>query len=344
VRFRRGGPGRSQPVDAARVEAAFRRAFGALLDDDFDDAEAALAELVRDDSTQLEVYLALGQLYRRRGEISRAIRVHQNLLLRNDLVPAHRERALRGLARDFVKGGFLTRAITAYEELCDRVPRDPEALAALARLRADARDFDGALDAQRRLARATGQDGRRAEAQLWLERGQSARAEGRSDEARRALAKCVRRDPGLAEAWLCLGELEAERGKPKKALAAFERALAADRGVADRVHPRLEATLATLGRPAELETRLRAHVAADPGDTGARLALARTLAARGEADAALAELEPLLEREPERLELHAARARVLLAEGRDAEASKALAELLDALERQGALVAREALE
>jgi lipopolysaccharide biosynthesis regulator YciM len=331
-------------VDPARVEDAFRRALGALLDDDFAGAEAPLAELVRDDSTQIEVYLALGQLYRRRGEISRAIRVHQNLLLRSDLALEHRERALRGLARDFRKGGFLTRAISAYEELRDRSPRDAEALAALARLRADARDFEGALDAQRRLARVTGEDGRAAEARLWLERSEAASAEGRTDEARRALAKCLRRDRGLAGAWLRLGELEAERGKPKKALAAWQKALAADRSVAARVYPRLEATLAALGRPGQFERELRAYLAAHAEDAEVRLVLARSLAARGDAGAALAELDQLLEREPERLDAHAARARVLLAEGREAEAAKALAELLDVLERQGTLLAREVLE
>ena len=344
MRFRRGGPGRSQTLDPGRVEAAFRDALGALLEEDLAGAEPPLAELVRSDSTQIEAYLALGQLYRRRGEISRAIRIHQNQLLRSDLAPAHRERALRGLARDFRKGGFLTRAISAYEELRDRSPRDAEALAALARLRADARDFDGALDAQRALARLTRTDGRPAEAQLWLEKAEAAQAEGRSDEARRALAKCLRLDASLAAAWLRLGELEAERGKSKKALAAWQRALAVDRRVGARVYPRLEATFAALGRPREFESTLRAHLAAYAEDAVARLALARSLAARGDADAALAELDVLLEREPERLDAHAARARMLLAEGRDAEATKALAELLDVLERQGALVEREALE
>jgi lipopolysaccharide assembly protein B len=298
MRFRRGGPGRSTKVDVARVEQAFRLALGAVLDDEPDRAEEALAAVVQEDSTQVEVYLALGQLYRRRGEIGRAIRIHQNLLLRRDLAAEHRERALRGLARDFRKGGFLQRAIAAFEELRDRRPRDPEALAALARLRADVRDFDAAFDAQRRLARATREDGH---------------------------------------------ALEAERGKPKKALAAWKRALAADRRMAARVYPRLEVAWAALGRAREFETALRAELSLRPEDAEARLALARTLAARGEGEAALAELDVLFEREPERIDAHAARARILLGAGRDAEAAKALAELLDVLERQGVLVTREVL-
>jgi len=342
MRFRRGGSGRIGR-GGVRPEVAFRDALRCVLDDDLEGAERVLAEVVREDSTQIEVYLALGQLYRRHGEIGRAIRIHQNLLLRNDLASAHRERALRGLARDFRKGGFLTRAISAYEELRDRDPRDREALAALARLRADVRDVDGALEAQRQLSRATGEDGRAEEARLWLEKSEAAHAEGRSDEARRALKKALRRDGGLAPAWVRLGELEAERGKNGRALAAWRKALELDRRLGVEIYPRLEAAFAAVGQPRQFEVELRAYLVARPEDPQARLALARTLAARGEAGAALAELDGLLERDPERLDVHAARARVLLAEGREAEAAKALAELVDLLERQGALLPREGL-
>lgn len=343
MRFRRGGTGRSAPVGAERLEQAFRLALGALLDDDPERAEQALAAVVQQDSSQVEVYLALGQLYRRRGEIGRAIRIHQNLLLRGDLDAAHRERALRGLARDFKRGGFLTRAISAYEELRDRRPADPEALAELMRLRADVRDFDAAFEAQRRLRRATRSDGRADEARLWYEQSEALAAEGKGDAARRALARCLRRDPAHARAWLQLGELEAERGKPKKALAAWKRALAADRRLAARLYPRIESAFAALGRARDFELLLRAELGERPEDAQARLALARMLAAQGRGEQALTELAALFEREPDRLEAHAARARVLLGEGREAEAAKALAELLDTLERQGALVAREDL-
>jgi lipopolysaccharide biosynthesis regulator YciM len=343
MRFRRGGPGRTTKVDGARVEQAFSLALSALLEDDPERAEQALAAVVQQDSTQIEVYLVLGQLYRRRGEIGRAIRIHQNLLLRSDLAWENRERALRGLARDFRKGGFLQRALSAYEELRDHRPRDPEALSALARLRADVRDFDAAFDAQRRLARSTGVYDRGSEARLWLEKSEALAAEGRSDEARRALAKCLRCNPELTQAWERLAELEAERGKNKKALAAWQKALALDRRVAARVYPRLEASWAALGRARQFELELRKELSLRPEHGETRLALSRVLAARGEVEAALAELEALFEREPERLDAHAARARVLLGAGREAEAAKALAELLDLLERQGALLPREEL-
>jgi cytochrome c-type biogenesis protein CcmH/NrfG len=113
--------------------------------------------------------------------------------------------------------------------------------------------------------------------------------------------------------------------------------------VAARVYPQLEASWQALGRMPKFEQELRAALQEHPEDLEPRLALARLLAGRGDADGALLELDAALERQPEQLAAHAARARVLVSEGREAEASKALVELLDLLERQGALVAREEL-
>ena len=72
-------------------------------------------------STAVEAHLALGRLYRMRGEVGRAIRVHQNLLLRSDLAREHMQTALEDLAEDFRQGGFLQRAIASYEEVLARL-------------------------------------------------------------------------------------------------------------------------------------------------------------------------------------------------------------------------------
>jgi predicted Zn-dependent protease len=120
--------------------------------------------------------------------------------------------------------------------------------------------------------------------------------------------------------------------------------VAVDRRVAPEVYAQLEASYAAVGRPREFETLLRGLIAERPADLPLRLALVRTLAARGDVDAALAEADEALARDGEDLGAHAARAHVLLRAGRDAEAVKALEELLAALERQGLLGAREPLE
>jgi len=138
----------------------------------------------------------------------------------------------------------------------DRHPRDTTALAALVRLHADVRQFPRAIELAKRLARDEGRDERADEARLLAESAAAAHAEGRTDDARRALAKALRRDPQAAAAWVELGALEAERGRPKRALAAWRKVPGIDRRRAEQVYPRLEATFAALGRTREFESGL----------------------------------------------------------------------------------------
>jgi lipopolysaccharide biosynthesis regulator YciM len=323
------------------VETALRRALRCVLEGDLDAAEDLLSRAVRIDSDQIDAYLSLARLYRLRGEIARAVRIHQNILLRTDIRPDQRDEALLGLGGDFRKGGFLQRAIAAYEELLARRPGHHDALRALVRLRADVRDHRRALELQRQLARSEGRDGRPEEARLLVEMAETAHDEGRSDDERRALRRALRRDPRCARAWILLGAWEAERGRSKRALAAWRKVPEIDRRSGAEVYPRLEAAYAALGRARDFEEFLRQLIEVRSGDLDARLALARSLSARGDADAAVAEVRSVLDREAENLQAHAALSRVLLAAGREAEAIKELGELVDVLERGGALERRE---
>lgn len=331
--------GRQTPRDA---DDAARAALLAVLDRDHERAEALLCEAVQLDSSGVEPYLALARFYRMRGEIGRAIRVHQNLLLRRDLDPGQTVTAMADLAADFRQGGFLQRAIASYEEVLARDPRHLPSLRALVSLLGDARDHPRALEMQRRLARLDASCLPADEARLRVDMAEAAMAEGKSDEARRAVRKALRVSPQSVRGWLVLGALEAERGRSKAALAAWSRIPRLDRRSGALVYPRIQSAYAALDRARDFETYLRELLAEREDDSHARLALARAIAERGDTDEALAELQRLLEREPENLEARGVLGRLLLAERRDAEATKAYAELLDVLERRGLLRAERA--
>jgi lipopolysaccharide biosynthesis regulator YciM len=334
-----GGDARA-PRDA---DTALESALLAVLDRDLDRAEAMLAAAVRLAPGDDVAYLALARLYRTRGEIGRAIRIHQNLLLRHDAGSRLGRIAMADLGADFAQGGFLRRAIASYEQALAQEPKHPVCLRELVRLLADAREFPRAIELARRLARVEGRDAAAPEAALRVAMAEAARAEGRSEEARKAVKRALRQDPRSVRAWIVLGELEAERGRARPALAAWLRVPELDRRAGPLVYPQLEATYAALGRTREFETCLRGLLATRPDDRGARLALARSLAARGDAEPALAELASLLERDPDDLEARATLGRILLGEARGAEVAKAHAELIEALDRQGLLRARESL-
>jgi lipopolysaccharide biosynthesis regulator YciM len=206
------------------VDAAIRRALHAVLDHDLDAAETLLADAARSDGDAVDAYLALASLYRQRGEIGRAIHLHQNLLLRRDLDADARFQALVGLADDFREGGFLRRAIAAYEEVLVHQPRHTRALRALVRLLVGVREPRRAIPLARRLARIEGTKAALAEAGLWVDLAESERAEGRTQVARKALRRSLRADPENVRAWM---RRRASRGTPRPTRSRVPRAAGA---------------------------------------------------------------------------------------------------------------------
>jgi lipopolysaccharide biosynthesis regulator YciM len=332
--LRRKGPPAPSDRDLA---VTFRRALLAVLDGDYEAAESRIAEAVKADSEDVEPYRALARLYRLRGEIGRAIRIHQNLLLRRDLLPEQRNAVLAELAADFHQGGFLKRAIASYQEVLEHDSRNREALEALAELHAEARDYPAAIAAVGRLARLDRRQDPAGEARLWTRLAESEYREGRHDAARKCVKRALRRDPTNADARVLLGQIEAERGRNKAALAAW-RAVAEQGGTrAAEVHPKVEASFASLGRSRDYESFLRELLGRRADDDVARTALASTLASRGETDRAVLELRRVLDTHPHGVDARIALGRLLLAAGRDAEALKEYGELIEWL------VAREGL-
>ncbi len=327
--FRGGNARAPRTVDAAMQEALL-----AVLDRDLDRAEQQLTSAVRVDSSSVETYLALARLYRMRGEIGRAIRIHQNLLLRPDLHPTQRRVALADLAADFQQGGFLRRAIASHREVLAHDPRHVPSLRALVGMLSSLRDYPSALEFQRRLARLERRKGGAEAAALLVKMAEAAREEGRSDAARRALKQALRKDRACARAWRLLGELESARGRTKSAVSAWRRAAELDRREAASVFPRLEAAFSALGRSPDYLSFLRERIEEQPDAGAARVALARTLAAGGETDAAIAELRTRLDQRADDLEARCTLARILLAAHRDPDAIKEYAELVEVLARE----------
>jgi lipopolysaccharide assembly protein B len=143
----------------------------------------------------IETHFALGALYRRRGEVERAIRIHQNLLARESLAPEHREQALLALAQDYLRAGLLDRAESLFQQVSE-VPRlRASALAALRGVYERQHEWQAALDTYRRLARIKAAPPKRVAAHylcelaaLALERGEIRAARGLLREAREETA------------------------------------------------------------------------------------------------------------------------------------------------------------
>ena len=312
-----------------------------VLDQNLDRAEEALIRAVRSDADGIESYLALARLYCIRGEIGRAIRVHQNLLLREDLRKEQRLTALADLGADFRQGGFEDRAIACYEDVILDDKRDLKSLRALVQLYAQTGRYSRAIEYSRRLARLEGSERGDEEARLYAEMAKAQYAEGHHDDARRSTKKALRCNKRCVAAWVLLGDLEAERSRAKAALAAWSQVPRLDRASGPLVYARLEATYAALGRPRDFEAFVRGLLEEQPKDSSARRALANVLSARGDIDASISELNLLLGVDSDDLETRAALGQILLSERRVSEAAHEYGLMIAALSRRGLLGGEE---
>ena len=329
--------GRNKPtVDTRRagsVEAAFRRSLRAAVAGDWETAETWLERIVEADTSDLDAYHALARLYRERGDIGRAIRMHQNLLLRADLGRTQKAAARLELARDFDAGGFAERAAAGYEEVLGEQPRNAEALERRLALCLALREYDRGLALVKRYRRVDRDEAGRVERSLLLAMARAQADEGDADAARGTLKRCLRRDKTCAEAWSRLGELEAEKGRDAKAIDAWRRAVEAEPGRAGELLPRIEAGYSARKKPAEYEKFLRARLEVRPADAALHVALSRALKARGEAAEAIEVLARAIESVPSAVSLRVELGRQLLEAGQEREAQKAYSALLDALDQ-----------
>jgi lipopolysaccharide biosynthesis regulator YciM len=191
-----------------------------LLNEQQDQAIDAFIEAVRYDPDTTELHFALGNLFRRRGEIDRAVRVHEHLAGRGDLSPTLRTRAQRALAQDFMKAGLFDRAEAAWTALVGS-SYDTEAQLALLSLYERSRDWEQAAQVARRLE-GSGQGSFASRiAHYECERAEELDAAGRGDEATAALARAQAAAPGSPRPGVLAGQRLQRQGDAAGALRAW---------------------------------------------------------------------------------------------------------------------------
>lgn len=128
-----------------------------LLNEQTDQALEHFLKMVRVDDKTIETHFALGSLFRRRGEVDRAIRIHQNIIARPDLAAEQRDQALFSLAKDYLKAGLLDRAENLFVRLSQGSRYQVEALEQLCRIYELEREWERAIDAGQKLEVLSGE-------------------------------------------------------------------------------------------------------------------------------------------------------------------------------------------
>jgi lipopolysaccharide biosynthesis regulator YciM len=223
---RRGGKLHSES-QVSRLSTTYFRGLNYLLNEQPDKAIELFLHIAELDKDTFETQVALGHLFRRRGEVDRAIRLHQSLVQRNDLNDSQRVQALLALGEDYMKSGLLDRAETVFSELV-ALDLSPLALRHLIGIYQAERDWAKAIENARRFEEATGEPMGKLVAHFECELADRHRAAGEVDAARASVARAYAADANSVRAGMLEGRIELEAGNHAAGVRSFERVARSD--------------------------------------------------------------------------------------------------------------------
>ena len=194
-----------------------------LLNEQTDQALEHFLKMVRVDDKTIETHFALGSLFRRRGEVDRAIRIHQNIIARPDLASEQKDQALYSLAKDYLAAGLLDRAENLFARLAEGSRYQVQALDALCGIYEQERDWEKAIDAGQRLEVLGGQSLALQIAHYYCELAESAAASGDYASARQYVKNAQAGRPRTMRGALTRAHIARDTDDNKTALRLYHR-------------------------------------------------------------------------------------------------------------------------
>jgi len=206
-----------------RMPREYFQGLNYVLNEQPDKAIEVFIRMLEVDSETIETHLALGNLFRRRGEVDRAIRIHQNLIARPNLSREHRALALMELGMDYMRSGLLDRAESLFQELVENGEYSLTAYEQLLEIYQQERDWHQAIVIARRLETISGQKLHPVIAQFYCELAAVDLDEGRDKDARDNVRRALNLDPRCVRASILEGRIARRQGRPKTAIKYFKR-------------------------------------------------------------------------------------------------------------------------
>ncbi|MBK1734511.1 lipopolysaccharide assembly protein LapB [Halorhodospira abdelmalekii] len=258
---------------SSSIPDAYLQGLSHLLNEERDKALEVFTRMAEIDSETAETHLALGSLFRRRGEVDRAIRIHQDLVARPTLTAQQRIYALLALGQDYMKAGLFDRAEQVFSKVIEHDAHVEQALHNLLTIYEHEKEWRKAVAVAQRLDRLSARDYRVPIAQLHCELAAEAAAAGQLTEAREQLQSALKVDPNCVRASLLRGDMERERGRYRAAIKAYRAVVRQDPAMVPEVIDGLHACFQAQGAAYRLESFLREVLQHHPdGRLMARLA------------------------------------------------------------------------
>lgn len=205
----------------ARLRHDYFKGLNYLINEQPDKAVDVFIKLLEVDSDTVETHLALGNLFRQRGEVDRAIRIHQNLIARPQLAKQYRIQALSALGQDYLRAGVLDRAERLFLELSEMGEEDQSSLQFLLHIYQQEKDWHKAISVAKKLAVITGESMQSVIAQYHCELAEHLREQGYLSEARHYLKRAQAIDRHCVRASMIRGRLEYNAQQYKEAIQSY---------------------------------------------------------------------------------------------------------------------------
>jgi lipopolysaccharide biosynthesis regulator YciM len=252
---------RAAPTPALSEE--YLKGLSFLINEESDKALEVFLRMADVDNETVETHFALGSLYRRRGEVDRAIRVHESIMARPSLSAEHRLEAMFALAEDYFRAGLFDRAERLFQELSDGGRRHVEALRYLLRIYEQQRDWEQAVAAHARLVTVASPEHPTALAHYYCELAEQARERRDFEKASECLQRARDVQLNFPRGALIRADIALDQNDPEMAASLCQRIV--------ELHPRLlplalpRVLRAVRGsEAADLERRFNAWIRPEP--------------------------------------------------------------------------------
>ena len=236
-----------------------------LLNEQPDKAIEVFLRMVEVDKDTVETHFALGNLFRERGEVDRAIHIHQNLINRDSLSDEYRYQALLALAEDYMRAGLLDRAEHLFKEALSIAGNHIRALKHLASLYEQQKDWSKAIEINRKLSDQSGTNQGSVIAQYFCELAQQAKENHDHQQFLSYLDNALKADPNCVRASLMQGQFYLQEQAYHKAIVAYKQIEQQNIDYLSEAVDGLLASYAHLGKPYEVMPYLERVIAKSPG-------------------------------------------------------------------------------
>jgi lipopolysaccharide biosynthesis regulator YciM len=207
--------------ESRALPLSYFRGLNFLLNEEPDKAIESFIEVVKVDPQTIDLHFALGSLFRRQGEVDRAIRMHQDLVNRDDLPPEQRRDASFELSQDYFKAGLLDHAERVLEKMAQTDP-SAEVHRHLLDIYIQEKDWEKAIAAAKELEVSAKRNYQKEIANYYCELASTAHVHGRPEEAMGYLASALEGNRKCVRANLLRGEWLARAGKHAEAIDAWK--------------------------------------------------------------------------------------------------------------------------